>query len=352
MKDPLVFISYCHGNDHVWKERLQTHLESFAWTKSQLNVFADTHRHAFDIEEEKIGTAIEQTAVAVLLISPDFLTSQLTQTKELPRFLKRHREQAMPIVPIIIEPCEWQKTELAQLVVRPNEGKPLSRFGVQEQQKIMVEIAREINQLYVRQIDQEDKITIVVADDREFTVRGLRDIFEDDFANDMVVVGLARTPSETERAIIEFVPDILLLDMSWYRDDEMGFRLIERVKDLSPMTKVIAISNHLDLLEEAKKKGIATLDKDFTIFELFKKVREVYQQDPENMVEKILFEGLTEREVEVLSLVAQGLQDKEIQAALVVSLSTVKKHISNILAKTGVKSRTEAAVKAREYGVV
>ncbi len=347
-----VFLSYSRGQDKKWRDRLYTHLQGFAWTDSQMNVFVDTQPWAGDDWTGKIDAAIENTAVAVLLVSSNFLQSTYIQNVELPRFLKRNREVGMPIVPIVVEPCAWQDSSLANLLMRPNGGKPLSDFSVTVQQQTLVEIAQEINQLYVRQIDQEGKITIVVADDREFTLRGLRDVFQDEYADDLVVVGLGRTEQETERAIIEFAPDILLLDLSWYRDDEAGFRIMERTQKLSPRTKIIAVSNHHDLLKKAEFKGLPTLDKDFSIFKLFDTVRAVHEVGSEEIIKKALFANLTERELEVIALVAEGYQDKEVASHLQVSLSTVKKHMSNVISKTEVRSRTEAAVKAKEYGFI
>lgn len=351
-KKRLVFMSYSHGQDNKWRDRLYTHLQGLAWTDSQMNVFVDTQLWAGDDWKEKIDEAIENTAVAILLVSPSFLRSDFIQNVELPRFLKRNRETGMPIVPIVVEPCTWQDSCLADLIVRPRDGRPLSDFTVAEHQKALVEIAQEINQLYIYQIDQEGKITIVVADDREFTLRGLRDVFQDEYANDMAVVGLGHTEQETERAIIEFVPDILLLDLSWYRDDEAGFRIMERTRHLSPRTRIIAISNHHDLLKKAEAKGVVTLDKDFSIFKLFDTVREVHKGAGLEVHKKRLLASLTERELEVLTLVANGYQDKEVAQHLQVSLSTVKKHMSNVIAKTETRSRTEAAVKAKEHGVI
>lgn len=105
-------------------------------------------------------------------------------------------------------------------------------------------------------------------------------------------------------------------------------------------------------MEEAQKRYVPTLEKDFTIIELFQKIREVHESKPIDLAQQRLFQSLTEREIEVLSLVAQGFSDKEIAAELCIALNTVKKHMRNILTKTGAKTRTEAAVKAKEYGII
>lgn len=353
---PLVFISYSHGVDEKWRDRLNTHLQGLAWTEPHMNIFVDTQLIVGDRWKIKIEEAIGRTAVAVLLVSSAFLKSDFIRNVELPRFLIRHAQDKMPIVPIILEDCAWKETPIADLLVRPLDGQPLSNLSVRDQQKALVSVAREINELYLRQVEHGDKITIVIADDREFTVRGLRDIFQDDFANDMAVVGMGNTPSEAERAIVESAPDILLLDLSWFRDDEAGFRIMDNTQRLSPRTKIIAISNHRDLLKKAEARGVTVLDKDFTIMELFACVRKVHASEPitdsSALGAKRLFTSLTDREREVLTLVAEGHPDKEVAEELHVSLSTVKKHMSNIIAKTETRSRTEAAVKAKEFGII
>lgn len=351
----LVFISYSHEDGKSWCKLLQTHLEGFAWTTSQMNVFVDRKLSAGSELRETIFERIEQTAVAVLLITPSFLKSAFIQREELPRFFARKKRTGMPIIPIIIEPCAWQSTHLGKLLALPEDGQPLNSYPVKEQMRLLAQIADEINQLYVRQIEQNERISIVVADDHEYAVRGMRDIFEDEVTGateDMMVVSLARNETEVERAMTQFAPDILLLDMAWFRDDRAGLRLIDIVRKLSPRTKIIATSNFPDLLKEAKRKGVATLEKGFTVMTLLNKVREVNSKEQAYYKERALFEGLTEREKEVLALVAEGFNDTEISKKLIVSTSTIKKHVSNTLTKTESRSRTEAAVKAKEHGII
>ena len=68
--------------------------------------------------------------------------------------------------------------------------------------------------------------------------------------------------------------------------------------------------------------------------------------------EESLIEPLSQREIEVLSLVAIGLSNKEIASKLVISEGTVKNHISSILAKLGARDRLQAVIKAKEYGIL
>ncbi|MEM7131807.1 MAG: response regulator transcription factor [Chloroflexota bacterium] len=197
--------------------------------------------------------------------------------------------------------------------------------------------------------DGEEMIRILIADDQEFAVRGLNDLFED--VEDMIVVALCRTANEVEREVQQLAPDIVLLDLSWYRIDEIGFYLVEAIRKLSPTTKIIPISNYPELLEKVGKMGTDPLDKGFTIQQLFDHIRKVHTADG-YANESVIMDDLTERETEILQLISQGDGDKEIAQKLNISVSTVKKHVRNILSKTKARTRAEAAVKAKTAGLI
>lgn len=198
-------------------------------------------------------------------------------------------------------------------------------------------------------LDNDDYIRILIADDQEYAVRGLNNLFE--ATTDMSVVGLCRTANEVKDKVQVMVPDIVLLDLSWYRTDETGFQLIEAIRKLSPTTKIVPISNYPELIEKAKKMGTSPLDKDFSMQQLFDHIRMVHAED-EYANESVLIEDLTQRETEILALISQGDSDREIAEKLTISISTVKKHVRNILSKTKARTRAEAAVKATTAGII
>ena len=197
--------------------------------------------------------------------------------------------------------------------------------------------------------DTDERIRILIADDQEFAVLGLKNLFEG--VDDMTVIGLCRTANEVETSVPRLLPGIVLLDLSWYRADDIGFQLIETIRELSPSTKIIPISNYPELIERAKKMGTAPLDKGFTIHQLFAHIRRVHASDalPDSAAATV---GLTEREIEILKLISQGDIDREIASKLNVEVTTVKKHVGNILSKTGTRTRTHAAVMATNAGLI
>ena len=67
---------------------------------------------------------------------------------------------------------------------------------------------------------------------------------------------------------------------------------------------------------------------------------------------QILVESLSERELDILRLLSQGATNKEIASRLIITVGTVKNHVTNILAKLGVRDRTQAAIKAKELGII
>lgn len=326
------------------------HLDGLAWTKSRLQVFVDSQMLGGDKFKEKIANAIQNTSVGVFLVSPNFMKSTFIQQNELKPLMERHERTGMPIVPVVVEPCAWKETSLANFLVRPTDGQPLALVPKHERKQTLVDIALEINHLYVQQFESSEEIRLLIADDQEFAVLGLRDLFED--VDDINVIGLCRTATEVEKSVQKLVPDIILLDLSWYRIDTTGLRLIETIRQISPTTKIIPISNYPELIEDAKALGTQPLDKGFTMHELFEHIRKVHDADPvvENSSSQI--EQLTDRETEILALIGQGETDKEIAQKLVISTSTVKKHVGNILKKTGARTRAEAAVKAANAGVI
>jgi TIR domain-containing protein len=146
MPRPQVFLSYSHL-DEVWKKRLAGHLAVLAH-EGLLEVWSDQRIAAGGQWREEIRTAMEGARVAVLLISKDFLTSQFVSSVEVPGLIKRRAQEGMPIVPVIVRSCLWQRVEwLAALQVRPRNGKPLASFRGDRVDKELAAIADEVREL-------------------------------------------------------------------------------------------------------------------------------------------------------------------------------------------------------------
>ncbi|HEV7401504.1 MAG TPA: toll/interleukin-1 receptor domain-containing protein [Chthoniobacteraceae bacterium] len=119
------FVSYSQ-EDESWKRQLITHLAVLEF-EGLLHVWSDTRINAGDDWFQRLGSAMDDSRVAVLLISPSFLASNFIRTEEVPRLLCRHADDGMLILPLIARPCAWQLVPwLSCIQMRPKNGTPLS----------------------------------------------------------------------------------------------------------------------------------------------------------------------------------------------------------------------------------
>lgn len=208
-----------------------------------------------------------------------------------------------------------------------------------------------------------DVIRVVVADDHplylEGIVRSLR------AAEDMAVVGQATDAAEALALARELLPDLALLDVTM---PGSGLNAARDIKIACPATKVVMLtaSEEEDKLLQALKAGAAGyVLKGVSARELVAVLRaihagEVYVAPP--LAGRVLAEltrgepasplaELTQRECEVLELVAQGMSNQEIGRALNLAEKTIKHYMTNILGKLHVRSRVEAALLAQKAGL-
>ena len=140
---PTVFISYSH-KDKKWKDDFVTQL-GVLQEQGLLNLWHDRQIGAGEDWYEKIQEAMNAASVAVLLISAHSLTSKFILREEVKHLLQRRKAEGLRIFPIIIRPCTWQKVSwLSQMLVRPEDGKPLSLYGPNKREQVLAEIAAEI----------------------------------------------------------------------------------------------------------------------------------------------------------------------------------------------------------------
>jgi len=199
-----------------------------------------------------------------------------------------------------------------------------------------------------------EPIRILIADDQVVMREGLKKVLEPH--DDMVIIGEATVAQEVLGKAQDFQPDIILLDLLWFQDESAGIAALEQLKQAMPQTKVVAITAYDDLIEKARRAGAeAALPKGFTVEELVSVIRSVHRlpafpaAPTENEHPSDL---LSERELEVLALLVEGLSDREIGEKLYLAESTVKKHVSNIRDKLGAVNRTHAVSIALQKGFV
>lgn len=201
-------------------------------------------------------------------------------------------------------------------------------------------------------------IRVMIADDTDIAREGLRRILAAE--TDMEIVGEGATIHETIQKVHDLHPDILLLDLKWFGDERAGIDAIRRLADEVPETKIIAITIYPHLIEPAKSAGaLAALTKEVPKQQLIEEIRSVYTLPPPPPPSPQVMtppttpvEELTERELEVLALMAEGKTDKEIARALGIAESTAKNHVGNILGKLSVPNRAGAVAVGYELGLI
>ncbi len=207
-------------------------------------------------------------------------------------------------------------------------------------------------------------IRILVADDHPVVRDGLVTILSTQ--SDFSVVGEAQDGVEALALAGECRPDVVLMDLEMPKLD--GVQTIQQLRETNPPARVIvftAFDTDERILGALRAGAQGYLLKGAPREEVFNAIRIVYgggsllqpviaskllqqvHQEPEPPLDP-----LTPREIDVLGLLAQGLQNKEIARELVISERTVKFHVSSILSKLGAGNRTEAVSIATQYGLI
>jgi len=151
---PKVFISYSH-KDVAWKERVLEHLRVLE-NAGELAVWDDQRINAGDEWRAEIETAMQSAAVALLLVSTDFLNSAFIRGTEIPRLLARRQDQGLRIIPVFVRPCAWKAMGwLAALQGRPRNGKTLADLRRHQADSHLAELALEVGELLGRALSKQ-----------------------------------------------------------------------------------------------------------------------------------------------------------------------------------------------------
>ena len=208
-------------------------------------------------------------------------------------------------------------------------------------------------------------IRLLIVDDQGIVRKGVRALLAE--VDGMKVVGEAGDGLEAVKQAEALQPDVILMDMVMPNMD--GIEATRQIMARQPKTRILALTSFAadDKVFPAIKAGaLGYLLKDSEPEDLIKAIKNIYRGEPflhPNIARKVLEElshptgspptpePLTERELEVLQLVAQGLSNQEIAKRLVIGDATVRTHIGNILSKLHLANRVQAALYALRKGL-
>jgi DNA-binding NarL/FixJ family response regulator len=214
-------------------------------------------------------------------------------------------------------------------------------------------------------------IRVLLADDQRVVREGLGSLLG--LLAGVEVVGTAADGEEALALAVELRPDVVLMDLVMPRLD--GVEATRRIREHDPNIKVLVLTTYADdrsVIDALRAGARGYLTKDSGADEIHRALRQVTRgqaaidpavqhhlldaisvRQPTARTEPVpqFPDGLTPREAEVLSLIAQGLSNAEIAGRLVVSETTVKSHVNHLFAKTGVRDRAQAVTYAYEHGL-
>jgi len=210
-----------------------------------------------------------------------------------------------------------------------------------------------------------DSIRVLIADDHAIVREGQRALIETEPG--MELIGEATDGVEAVHMARTLQPDVILLDLLMPRKG--GVEAIGEIKEENPKARILVLTSFAEdekVYAAIKAGALGYLLKDASPQEILAAIREVHRGEPSMppiITHKLMSElqrtsnlpptedPLTERELEILKLVAQGLPNLEIAQRLVISERTVRTHVSNMLAKLHLANRTQVALYALREGL-
>ena len=213
-------------------------------------------------------------------------------------------------------------------------------------------------------MSENESIRVLSVDDHEIMRGGIRYLL---FAvDDIELVGEARSGEEALTLCNTLDPDVILMDVRMPGMD--GIETTRLIHNQYPNIQVLALTSfeEKEMIQQVTQAGaIGYLQKGISVDDLAEAIRAAHAGKPTLSPEafKVLVQGsssqpgkpnidLTERELQVLELLVDGLSNSEISERLVITRATVKYHVSNILSKLGASNRTEAAALALQNNLV
>jgi len=210
-------------------------------------------------------------------------------------------------------------------------------------------------------------ISVLLVDDHAVVRQGVRAFLQSQ--PDFVVVGEAESGTAAVRLAEEHIPDVVLMDLIMPEMD--GVEATRLVKNISPRTQIVILTSYHEdehIFPALQAGAISYILKDIKMADLAEAIKRaadgeatLHPRVAARIIQELQggrreaanpFTELTNREMDVLKLIAQGLNNSLIAGELVISEHTVKGHVSNILSKLHLADRTQAAVYAWKMGVV
>jgi DNA-binding NarL/FixJ family response regulator len=224
-----------------------------------------------------------------------------------------------------------------------------------------------------RMVDKADKIRVLVVDDHPVSRTGLKFYLE--ASEDMEIVGEAVNGEQSVAMVDQCNPHVVLMDVGLPVMD--GIQAAKLIRQKKPEIKIIMLTSHdsdEDIFASLAAGASGYCLKDVSQERLFSAIRCVSSGDfwldtaiagrlvnaistsrinwTTSQGQSTLVDPLSQRELEVLNLLVEGLSNQQIAARLVIGVETVKTHIKHILEKLAVSDRTQAAIKALREGLV
>jgi len=209
-------------------------------------------------------------------------------------------------------------------------------------------------------------ISILIVDDHEVVRNGIRAYLET--LPKFNVVGEAASGEEAIKMAGELIPDVVLMDLVMPGMD--GIETTREVKKISPRTQIVVLTSYHEdeqIFPALKAGAISYVLKDMKMDKLAEAIQSAIHGEVTlhplvatrvlrnlrgESSDESFYAELTDRELEVLKFIANGLSNSQIADQLVISTNTVKGHVSNILSKLHLADRTQVAVYAWQKGIV
>jgi DNA-binding NarL/FixJ family response regulator len=218
-------------------------------------------------------------------------------------------------------------------------------------------------------VDETVSVRVLLVDDHDLFRTGLRNLLEE---RGVQIAGEASTGAEAVRLVREVAPDVVIMDL--HMPGMSGIEAIRQIASIAPLTRVLVLTisdQDDDVLHAILAGACGYLLKDSSVDELIrgieaaavgeslvspsiagKVLQQVRARAASPDLAEIVRAELSQRELEVLKLIASGRDNAMIAAELHISPKTVKNHISNILMKLQIENRIQAAVYAVRSGIV